>query len=69
MYINDVHIVCYIIFGILGAIIGQFTDWIIKRLSTEKKVFQKGALKEFKNEFVPNYILIIITALVYIALV
>lgn len=69
MYINDVHIVCYIIFGILGAIIGQFTDWIIKRLSTEKKVFQKGALKEFKNEFVPNYILIIFTALIYIALV
>ena len=69
MYINDVHIVCYIIFGLLGAIVGQFTDWVIKRLSAEKKVFQKGALKEFRNEFVPNYILIILTALIYIALV
>ena len=69
MYINDVHILCYIIFALAGIVIGQFTDWIIKRLSAEKKLFGKGALKEFKNEFVPNYILMIITALIYVALV
>lgn len=48
---------------------GQFTDWIIKRMSKEKKVFEKGAFKEFKNEFVPNYFLMILTAIIYIALV
>lgn len=69
MYINDVHIVCYIIFGILGIIVGQFTDWIIKRMSKEEKIFEKGALRKFKNEFVPNYALITITAIVYIILV
>lgn len=69
MYINDVHIVCYILFGILGVVVGQFTDWMIKRMSAEKKVFEKGALAEFRNEFVPNYKLIIITGLIYLALV
>lgn len=69
MYINDVHILCYLLFAILGVLVGQFTDWIIKRMSAEKKVFEKGAFKEFKNEFVPNYKLIIITVLIYIGLV
>lgn len=69
MYINDVHIICYIIFGILGILVGQFTDWIIKRMSKEEKVFEKGALKTFKNEFVPNYKLITITAVIYMILV
>lgn len=69
MYINDVNIVCYILFGILGAIVGQFTDWIIKRMSAEKKVFEKGALAEFRNEFVPNYKLMAITGIIYLALV
>lgn len=69
MYINDVHIVCYILFGILGVVVGQFTDWMIKRMSAEKKVFEEGALAEFRNEFVPNYKLIIITGLIYLALV
>ena len=69
MYINDVHILCYIIFGILGVAVGQFTDWIIKRMPAEKKVFEKGALKEFKDEFVPNYKLMILTGVIYLALV
>ena len=69
MYINDVHILCYIIFGILGIAVGQFTDWIIKRMSAEKKVFEKGAMQDFKNEFVPNKKLIIITSIIYLALV
>lgn len=69
MYINDVHIACYLIFGILGILVGQFTDWIIKRMSKEKKVFGKGLFKEFRNEFVPNYALMIISAIIYIILV
>lgn len=69
MYINDVNIVWYILFAVLGIIVGQFTDWIIKRMSKEKKVFEKGAFKNFKNEFVPNYKLMILTSLIYIGLV
>ena len=69
MYINDVHIICYAAFAIVGAIVGQFTDWVIKRLSAEKKIFEKGALKEFKNEFVPNYVLMLVTAIIYVVLV
>lgn len=69
MYINDVNIIWYILFAVLGIIVGQFTDWIIKRMSKEKKVFEKGAFKNFKNEFVPNYKLMILTSLIYIVLV
>lgn len=69
MYINDVNIIWYILFAVLGIIVGQFTDWIIKRMSKGKKVFEKGAFKNFKNEFVPNYKLMILTSLIYIVLV
>lgn len=42
---------------------------MVKRLLNEKKIFEKGAFKELKNEFVPNYLLMIITTVIYVALV
>ena len=39
MYLKDIHIAYYILFILIGAIIGQFTDWIIKRAPEEKKIF------------------------------
>ena len=41
MYINDVHILYYIIVAIGGIIIGQFIDWIVKRSEEENKKSQK----------------------------
>ncbi len=39
-----------------------------KRLPEEKKVFSKDLFIEYKNEFKPNYILMIIVSLIYIGL-
>ena len=39
-----------------------------KRLPEYKKVFTLDIIKEYKKEFSPNYILMIITAFLYIAI-
>ena len=69
MYFNDVHIAYYIIALIIGLFAGQFVDWLNKRLPEYKKVFSKDIIKEYKMNFKPNYILMIITAIIYLGLV
>lgn len=68
MYINDVHILYYVIAAIIGAILGGFINWCNYRLSENKKVFSKDMLDKAKR-IKPNYILIIIMSLLYILLV
>ena len=51
MYINDTHILIYVIFGIIGFISGQFIDWCNKRMPEYKKVFSKDFfIPSFQNE-------------------
>ena len=69
MYINDVHIAYYVGAAILGILVGLFTDWMNKRLPEYKKVFTLKIFKEYKLEFKPNYILILLTSCIYIALI
>ena len=69
MYINDTNIGFYILALITGVIVGQFVDWMNKRLPEYKKVFTKEIFKEYKMNFKPNYILMAITAVIYIVLV
>lgn len=69
MYLNDVHILVYVLFGIIGAIIGQFMDWCAGRMPEYKKVFTKDIIKEYKYKFKPNYILMITVAIMYMLLV
>ncbi len=68
MYINDIHIAFYIGFIILGLIIGQFVGWMNKRLPEYKKVFSKDLFKEIKTNYKPNYILMLVTAVIYAGL-
>ena len=68
MYFNDVNIGYYIIISILGLLIGELVNWMNKRLPDEKSIFTKGAIKEYRQQFKPNYILMIITAIIYVAL-
>ena len=56
VYINDVHILFYILFGIIGAIIGQFLEWANFRLSDHKAVFSKEIFVEYKKKIKPNQI-------------
>lgn len=64
MYINDIHILYYVLFCILGAISGLITSWCIKRMPEHKKVISKDFFKGNKI----NYILIILIIIIYLAL-
>lgn len=67
MYINDIHILYYAIVAIIGAILGDFINWCNIRLLENKKIFSKDILNRSKKGK-PNYILIIIMALLYVIL-
>ncbi len=64
MYLNNIHILYYVLFCVLGAISGQVASWCIKRMPEHKKVLSKDFFKEFK----PNYVLMIINILLYLAI-
>lgn len=68
MYFNNVHILYYVVAGIIGLFIGQFMDWCNKRLPERKKVFSKEFFSETKKHFKPNYWLMAINAILYIGL-
>ena len=69
MYINDTNIGFYIIAAIIGLVVGQFVDWMNKRIPENKKVFSTDIFREYKIQFKPNYILMLITSAIYIGLV
>lgn len=66
MFINDIHIIYYILFILLGAVVGQFTDWIINRSLKEEKIFLKDIITKYKENFKPNYILVGVTIVIYL---
>ena len=59
MYIKNVHILYYVLFGVMGMLVGQFVDWCNKRLPERKKVFTFDFFREFKI----NYPLMIINTI------
>lgn len=68
MYINDINILYYVLIGITGAIVGVFIDYCNKMFLKEEKILSKKNLKKYIKIFKPNYILMIITTIAYIAL-
>lgn len=68
MYIQDIHILTYVIVGIVGLLVGQFIDWCNKRLPDYQKVFSKQFFTEYLKHFKPNYVLMIVTATMYLGL-
>ncbi len=69
MYINDLHILTYVVAGVIGLIVGQFIDWCNLRLPEYKKVFSKDFFREYLKNCKPKYLLMVIVALLYIALI
>lgn len=69
MYFNDVHIAYYLIAAIVGLFVGQLVSWANKRLPEYKSVISKDIIKEHKLNFKPNYILMLITAIIYVTLI
>ena len=68
MYINDIHILTYVVAGVIGLFVGQFIDWCNLRLPEYKKIFSKDFFKEYLKNAKPKYILMVIVAILYIAL-
>ena len=68
MYINDLHILTYVVVGVIGLIVGQFIDWCNLRLPEYKKVFSKEFFKEYLKNCKPKYLLMVIVAVLYISL-
>jgi len=69
MYINDTYIGFYLLAAIMGLAVGQFADWISERLLENKRVFSRDIFRKYKIEFKPNYILMLITAMIYFGLI
>lgn len=68
MYINNINILYYVGIILLGMFSGQLVDWANKRLPEYKKVFSKEIISEYKKEFKPNYILMAVNSLIFVAL-
>lgn len=69
MYINDTHILYYVVAAIFGLFVGQFVEWMNHKLLNNQKIFDKEMFQELKIDFKPNYILMLITSTIYVALV
>ena len=69
MYFNDVHIAYYGIAVIVGLVVGQLVDWANKRLPDYKNVISRDIISEYKISFKPNYLLMLLTAVIYVTLI
>ena len=69
MYISDTNIGFYIVAAIVGLIVGQFVDWMNTRLPEYKKVFTREIFTEYRINFKPNYVLMLLTSAIYVLLI
>lgn len=68
MYINDIHILSYVLIGLIGLAMGQFVDWCNKRLPEYEAIFSKQFFTAYLRNLKPNYLLMLITAIMYLGL-
>ena len=55
MYFNNIHILFYLLIGLLGCIVGQILGMVNERLIKHERIFEKGSLKKFKIEYEAHY--------------
>lgn len=67
MYINDVHILIYVVIAIVGFFVGKFINWANFRMLEYKSIISKDIIKK-DPKYKKNIILSIINALIYIIL-
>ena len=68
MYFNDVHILIYVLLGIIGIFVGTIVNTINDRLQEEKKILCKETFKEYKIKARKNKLVLILIPILYIAL-
>lgn len=65
MYLNDTHILIYLVVAIIGGLLGQVIDYLNKTFLEEVKILSKESIKKYKMISKPRYSLIVINALIY----
>lgn len=65
---NNVHILVYVVFGIIALFVGKLVAWMNVRLPEEKKVLSKEFFAANKEGIEKSYINMIIMVILYIAL-
>lgn len=68
MYINDVNILYYVLVGIAGTVVGWFIDYCNKMFLKEEKILSKRNFSEHIKVSKPNYMLMAIIGIAYMAL-
>lgn len=66
--INNVHILVYVVFGIVGILVGKLVAWMNLRLPEEQKIFSKDFFVENKKGISGTYICMTLMAVLYVAL-
>lgn len=57
MYFNNIHILVYLVVGLIGCVVGELVGLFSERLFNNEKIIEKGTFRKFKIEFVPHYML------------
>ena len=68
MYINDIHILLYVVIAILGLQIGQFINYVNVALVNKRLILKRQTFQDYKQVAKTNYFLKIITMIIYICL-
>ena len=68
MFINDIHIIAYVIIGVAGLFTGFFAGWCNERLPEYKPVITTDIFLEYRTKLKPNYLLMILNAAIYVFL-
>lgn len=68
MYFNDIHVIYYLLIGLLGCLVGQISGLVNERLIKHERIFEKGSLKKFKIEFEMHYGLMTLMFIFYVAI-
>ncbi|MDO5555560.1 MAG: A24 family peptidase [Clostridia bacterium] len=68
MYFNDVHILYYVLFAVIGGFVAQIVDYCNKCFLKEQKILSKENFDKYKKTMLPNYLLIAVIAIGYILL-
>ncbi|MGN1299639.1 MAG: prepilin peptidase [Candidatus Scatovivens sp.] len=68
MYINNINILYYLIFGILGLIVGEISLWCNYRMVEEKSIFSKEFFKQNNIKKDYKYIILTLNIFLYIGI-
>lgn len=68
MFIDDIHIFWYVGIGLLGLIVGRLIDLLNQNLPEHKEIFSIQMIKEYIKNSNANYIIMLTTCVIYIAL-